>query len=157
MRAIKLRWGNLVMAYIQPLLLILAGILAASSLIVAKKPDAAKLIAKLTPYQATMGIILLIWGIYNAFIYVGIKMMIELVKAWPLFGITIWAMLFSSILLGIMFGMPMVAKMSASGAAKGEELAKKLAPFQLLIGIIAIASGALGLLYALGILKLSGM
>jgi hypothetical protein len=142
------------MVYIEPILLILAGILAASGLIVSKKPDAAKLIAKIQPYQATIGIILLAFGIYNAFIYVGIKLMIEWVKAAPLFGITVWAMLFSSILLGIMFGMPMVAKLSASGAAKGEELGKKLAPFQLLIGIIGMVSGLLALLYAIGILKI---
>jgi hypothetical protein len=142
------------MVYIEPILLILAGILAASGLIVSKKPDAAKLIAKIQPYQATIGIILLAFGIYNAFIYVGIKLMIEWVKAAPLFGITVWAMLFSSILLGIMFGMPMVAKLSAAGAAKGEELGKKLAPFQLLIGIIGMISGLLALLYAIGILKI---
>jgi hypothetical protein len=142
------------MVYIEPILLILAGILAASGLIVSKKPDAAKLIAKIQPYQATIGIILLVFGIYNAFIYVGPKLMIEWVKAAPLFGITVWAMLASSILLGIMFGMPMLAKLSASGAAKGEELGKKLAPFQLLIGIIGMVSGLIALLYAIGILKI---
>ena len=142
------------MDYIEPILLILGGILAAAALIVAKKPDAKDMIAKIAPYQATIGIILLGWGIYN-FIRIGPGTMIDAFKVWPLFAADILAMLVCSILLGIMFGMPMLAKMSASGAAKGEQMAKKLAPFQTLIGLIAIGSGVLGLLYALRILKLT--
>ncbi len=140
------------MDYIEPFLLILGGILAASSLIVAKKPDAKEMIAKIAPYQATIGIILLVWGIYN-FIRIGPKYAIDVIKAAPLLGIDIIAMLATSVLLGIMFGMPMLAKMSASGAAKGEQMAKKLAPFQVIIGLIAIGSAVLGLLFIWGILK----
>jgi len=145
------------MDWIDPILLILGGILAASSLIVAKKPDAKEMIAKIAPYQATIGIILLVWSVYNAFIHIGIKLMIDIVKFWPIGGITLWAALVSGILLGILFGMPMMAKMSAAGAAKGEEMAKKLAPMQVLIGVIAMISGLLLILIQLGILKPSGM
>jgi hypothetical protein len=145
------------MDWILPLLLIAAGILAASALIVAKKPDAKQLIDKLAPYQATMGIALLVWGIYNLFVHIGISMMMLLLKVWPLGGIAIWAGLVSAILLGILFGMPMVAKMSAGGAAKGEQMAKKMAPFQVIIGIVAIGSGLLILLMQLNILKPPGM
>ena len=141
------------MLWIEPLLLIAAGILAASSLIIAKKPDAKAMIDKIAPYQAMLGIILLIWGLYNFFINIGPGWMIKILSAAPLLGITLWGMLVSSILLGIMFGMPMVAKMSAGGAAKGEQMAKKLAPFQTLIGLVAIGSALLGILYNLNILK----
>ncbi len=67
--------------------------------------------------------------------------------------ITAFAAVVSAIVLGIMFGMPMVAKLSASGAAKGEELGRKLAPYQTLVGLVAIGSGLLILLFVLGILK----
>jgi hypothetical protein len=139
------------MDYIEPFLLIAAGILAASSLIVAKKPNAKELIAKLSPYQAFIGIVLLVWGIYNL-IRIGPGFMFDLIKLVPLFGISILAMLICSVLLGIMFGIPMIAKASASGAAKAEEIAKKLAPFQILLGIVAIASSLVYLLYIWGIL-----
>jgi hypothetical protein len=141
------------MDLIEPILLILGGILATSALIVAKKPDAKEMIAKIAPYQATIGIILLVWGIYN-FIRIGPGLAIDMIKIVPLFGIDIIAMLACSVLLGIMFGMPMMAKMSASGAAKGEQMAKKLAPFQTLIGIIAIGSAILYLLYRFNILHI---
>jgi len=143
------------MLWIEPLLLIAAGILAASSLIIAKKPDAKALIEKIAPFQATLGIILLGWGLYNFFIVVGPGLMIKFLTAFPLLGITLWGMLVSSILLGIMFGMPMVAKLSAGGAAKGEQMAKKMAPFQVIIGLIAIGSSILAILYNLGILKIA--
>jgi hypothetical protein len=142
------------MDLIEPILLILGGILACSALIVAKKPDAKEMIAKIAPYQATIGIILLVWGIYN-FIRIGPGLAIDLIKIVPLFGIDIIAMLACSVLLGIMFGMPMMAKMSAQGAAKGEQMAKKLAPFQTLIGIIAIGSAILFLLYRFNILHIA--
>jgi len=140
------------MDYIEPLLLILGGILAASGLILAKKPDAKELIGKIQPYQATIGIILLVWGLYNM-IRIGPGLMIQFVKIVPVMGITIWAMLICSILLGILFGMPMLAKLSAGGAAKGEELGKKMAPFQALIGLVSIGAGLLGILFVAGILK----
>jgi hypothetical protein len=141
------------MDWILPLLLIAAGILAASALIVAKKPDAKQLIEKLAPYQASMGIALLVWCLYNMFVHIGISFMLLILKAWPIGGIALFGGLISGILLGVMFGMPMVAKMSAGGAAKGEQMAKKLAPFQVIIGLVAIVSGALLLLITAGILK----
>jgi hypothetical protein len=141
------------MIWVLPTLLILGGILAASSLIVAKKPDAKEMIAKIAPYQAIIGIILLLDGIYYTFIYIGIGNLIKAPGQWLIGGLCLWGMMVSSILLGIMFGMPMVAKMSASGAAKGEEMAKKLAPFQTLIGLVAIGSAFLAVLINLSILK----
>ena len=42
---------------------IIGGIIAASSLIVAKKPNAQELLDKLTPYQGWIGVVLLIWSI----------------------------------------------------------------------------------------------
>ena len=140
------------MFYIEPIILILGGILAASSLIVAKKPDAAAAIAKIQPYQAIIGILLLVWNIYWL-IYLGPGVVFGGFGHAPVAALVGMASIISGILLGILFGMPMIAKVSASGAAKGEELGKKLAPYQLLIGLIAIACGAFDLLYALGILK----
>jgi hypothetical protein len=140
------------MIWALPLLIILGGMLAAAGLIVSKKPDAKELIAKIQPYQAIIGIILLVDGLYELLLHGGFHAF-QMLGAFPLLALTAIGMMFSAILLGILFGMPMLAKLSASGAAKGEELGKKLAPFQTIIGIVGLVSGLLGVLYNLGILK----
>ena len=142
------------MNYIEPLLLIAAGILAASALIIAKKPSAAELINKLSPYQATIGVVLLAWNLYW-FFHIGPGLLFKSLGSLP--GITLFAMIASGLVLGFMFGMPQIAKWipgESNAEAKASQLAKKLAPFQILIGIVAIASGFLGLLYELRILKI---
>ena len=47
------------------LITIAGGILAASALIIARKPNAKELIDKLTPYQGWIGIVMFFWGIWG--------------------------------------------------------------------------------------------
>jgi hypothetical protein len=136
-----------------PIALIIAGLLAASSFIIAKKPDARKLIDKIAPYQAFVGVGLLFWALYNLFVYVGLSTLGSWLKASPLLGITAIGALGSALALGFLFGLPMMAKWSAAGAARGEIVAKKLAPLQTILGFVAIGSGTLLLMFNLGILK----
>jgi len=138
------------MGYLWPIVLILGGILGCAGLIVAKKPDAKELIGKLQPFQAGIGVALLVFGVLNL---LDALRLLSFVGALPVLVITAFAAVISAIVLGIMFGMPMVAKLSASGAAKGEELGKKLAPYQTMVGLVAIGTGLLMLLFVLGILK----
>jgi hypothetical protein len=138
---------------INALVLILGGILAVSSLIVARKPDAKAAIDKLVPYQAIIGIVLLALGIVNLFRAFGY--IFDLIRIAPLAGLTYLAMCVTSILLGFMFGMPQIAKwLPGEGGAeqKGMELSRKLAPYQVTIGLIGLASALLALLYQLRIL-----
>ena len=44
---------------------ILGGLIAASSLIVSKKPNAQELLDKLTPYQGWIGAVLTFWGVWG--------------------------------------------------------------------------------------------
>jgi hypothetical protein len=138
---------------IDNVLLILGSILALSSLIVAKKPDAKQLIDKLTPYQATLGAILLGLGIW--YFISNLSLFTHPTALGLLFGLAAWGMIVTMVLLGVMFGMPMVAKLSAEGAAKGEAMAKKLAPFQTLIGLVGLGSALIMLLYYFKILTFS--
>lgn len=139
------------MELINALVLVLGGILAISGLIVAKKPDAKQLIDKLVPYQAMIGVALLVLGILNLLRWLGNHLM-----TFPLFGLTILGMTVSSILLGFLFGMPQIAKwMPGEGAAeqKGMALSKKLAPYQVVLGIVGLVSALLMLLYRFSILR----
>jgi hypothetical protein len=143
------------MDLLNPLLLLVAGILAISGLIVAKKPNAKELLDKLVPFQAFIGVGLLVFGLYNLLRSLG--SIIDILKFAPLFAIVALGVIFSSILLGFMFGMPQIAKwMPGQGGAeqKGIALTKKLAPFQVIIGLVGIVSALLWLLYRFGILKI---
>ena len=143
------------MGWLQLILLILAGILAVSSFIVAKKPDAKAMIDKLVPFQAFIGVGLLVITIIN-WVRMGIGTPFQLMKFWALGGITLIAAIFSGILLGFLFGMPQIAKWipgESNAEAKAVELSKKIAPIQMIVGVVALVAGLLFLLMELGILK----
>ena len=105
------------MDLIAPLLLIVGGILAASNLIVAKKPNAKQMIDKLTPYQAGIGIALLAIGVWNLLHAFTSPSIFDIIKIAPLLGLTVLAMIVSALLLGFMFGMPQIAKWMPGNAA----------------------------------------
>ena len=141
------------MDYLSSLVLIAGGILAAAGLIVSKSPNAKDLIAKLAPFQALIGIGLLVVGVLDLIRVVFAAHFFDLVKLFPVLGLSAIAVVACSILLGLLFGMPMLAKLSPQGAAKGEELAKKFAGFQTLIGVVGIIAGLLHILFIAGIIK----
>jgi hypothetical protein len=140
------------MDIIAPLLLIVAGILAISGLIVAKKPDAKQLIDKLMPYQAFIGISLLIFGLWN--LIRSLSSIFTVIRAVPLLGFAALGVIVCSVLLGFMFGMPQIAKWMPGAEQKGLELSRKLAPFQVVLGLLGIACSLVWLLYRFSILSL---
>lgn len=136
------------------LVLIAGGMLAASSVIIAKKPNAKDLIDKLVPYQAMIGVAMLGLGIIHLLWWLG-HHLFDMIARVPLYGLTMLAMCVTSILLGFMFGMPQLVKwMPGHRAAeqKGMALARQLAPFQVIIGLVGLLSALLVLLYRFGIL-----
>ena len=143
------------MDLINTLLLIVGGILAISGLIVTKKPDAKAMIDKLVPYQAVIGVALLAVGLVN--LLRTLSVLFPLIKNFPLYGFAWLGVLVTSILLGFMFGMPQIAKwMPGDGGAeaKGMELSRKLAPYQVIIGLIGLGAALIYLLYYLRILTM---
>jgi hypothetical protein len=143
------------MGILHIVLLILGGLLATSAFIIARKPDAKRYIDKLVTYQAFIGVALLAVSLIN-WIRIGIIDVFRLFKVLPLLGLTMIAAVFSGILLGALFGMPQIAKWipgESSAEQKALALSRKVAPIQMIIGMIALAAGALALLFELGILK----
>jgi hypothetical protein len=135
------------MGTINALLLLVGGFLAVSGLIVAKKPNAKDLIDKLLPYQAGIGVALLALGLVNLLRTIG--GVFTLIKVLPLLGLSWLAVVVISILLGFMFGMPQIAKWlpgQAGAEQKGLELSRKLAPFQVILGLVGIVASLIVLL-----------
>ena len=132
---------------------ILGGILAISGLILTKKPDAKKYIDKLVGYQAFIGVGMIALGVINLIRSLG--HFTDTLKA-GLFGITFLAVIVTSILLGALFGMPQIAKWIPGESAaenKALELSKKVAPWQVILGVISIVACFLMVLYMFKIIK----
>lgn len=142
------------MEYGLALLLIAGGLLGASGLIIAKKPDAKELLNKLVPYQAGIGVGLLGLGLFTLLRWIGSIGLFF--KVAPLFGVALFGSCFVAMALGFFFGMPLIAKWipgDSPAEEKAETMAKKLAPFQTILGIAGIVCGLLLVLYRMNILK----
>ena len=117
--------------------LLVLGVVCASNLIIARKPDAKELIAKVAPYQGWIGAISALWGAWwliNWILNVGVMM------TWPVLGIT-W--LANSILLlglGLLCGLGVLKTFIKAPAAteKLDLTVAKLAPYQGMLGLVGI-------------------
>lgn len=124
---------------------ILGGLIASSSLIVSKKPDAKELLDKLTPFQGGIGVVLLIWGIRG------------LLRS--LFGSAVWGggTLFSlassacMFVVGFMLAYGLISKYllenNPSAKEKGEALRAKLVNYQVIAGVVLIVLGVFSILF----------
>lgn len=134
-------------------LLIVGGLLGAGGLIIAKKPAAKTALNKVVPYQAGIGVGLLVLGLFVLVRWFG--QMLDFFKAAPLFGVALYGSCFIAMALGFFFGMPLIAKWipgNSPAEKRAEKMAKKLSPFQTILGIAGIVCGVLLLLYRAKIL-----
>ena len=128
--------------FLFPLLLIVAGVLAASSLIIQKQPNAKDLIAKIVPFQGIIGIILLLWGLINLIRIISYLSLIF--QFAPLTGLLALVTLLVSIALGFLLGYGLIAQYAlknTSAAGSGESALAKLMPIQVPLGILGIVLG----------------
>ena len=117
------------------------GVLAASNLIIARRPDAAELIGKLAPYQGWIGVASLFWGVWGIISCV-------LNMGWMTTAPIFWfSWLADSVLLaalGLLLGVG-VLKTFIKDARANEKMdltIAKLAPYQGTLGLGAIGLGA---------------
>jgi len=125
------------------LLLIVAGALAAASLIVQKQPNAREAIAKLVPFQGIIGIILLLWGLWqliDLLRYFGLLM-----QFFPITAIAYLAAVLVAIGLGILLGYGLIQQYvlskNADANRSGEAVRAKLSGIQVPLGIAGIGLG----------------
>lgn len=124
------------------LITIAGGILAASSLIIASKPNAKQLIDKLTPYQGWIGIVMFFWGVWETLAVVRHLSMLGSV-----IGIFFLASAVADLVVGFLLGFGLITQYAlsknASAQARGQQIRAKLAPLQGTFGILAIVVGVL--------------
>ena len=130
--------------------LILLGLLAVPSLVLAKKPDAKELFDKVAPFQGWIGLVFALWGIWgiiSCFLNIGL---LSIVPIWWIFWL-ITVVVEAS--LGFILGYGLINKYALSknekAAAKGEAVLKKLLPLQGTLGIAAIVIGILCIVLSL--------
>ncbi len=120
--------------------LVLLGVLAVPSLIVAKRPDAKDMIAKLTPYQGWIGAISClggVWGIIMAVINMG------MLSTWPIYWISWLVGSIFQAALGLILGIGTLKTFikNPQAQAKMDETLAKLSPKQGMLGVGAIGFG----------------
>ena len=122
-------WVNLIMLFI-------LGVLGASSVIVKKRPEAKDLIDKLAKISGYVGIIAVLWGIWDL---IWVIRFIRILGHFPLMWITMLAVTVVFLGLGFIFGYGMAAAyMSEEAKAKAEGLRQKLLKFQIPLGWLSL-------------------
>lgn len=122
---------------------IIGGLIAASSLIIAKKPNAQELLDKLTPFQGWIGVVLTfwgVWGIIQSFLNIG-----SIGLFWAI-GLAVSAVEF---IVGFLLAYSLISKYllekNETAKEKGQKLRVKLTKYQVPAGVILIILGVLNI------------
>ncbi len=119
--------------YVVPLLLMLGGLLAASSLGIARRSRVADVIAAVAPYRSLIGAALLFCGLWRiAWLAPGL---VSALIHTPVFATVDLVGVVCAVVLGVMLG-------ALALGAQGERVGRALAPAQPVVGVIAMLSGA---------------
>jgi hypothetical protein len=129
------------------------GILGASSLIIARKPDAKELIAKIAPYQGWIGAVSALWGLWGI---IGAVLNLGWLAHWPIYWATWTVDAVLQFALGLLLGVGTLKTFikDATAQQKMDQTIAKLAPYQGTLGLVAIGVGiwmvVAGFLFAVG-------
>jgi hypothetical protein len=135
---------------ISGLITIAGGILAASALIIARKPNARDLIDRLTPYQGWTGIVMFFWGIWSVLDCVR---NLGVLSSAPLIWILWLACGVANLVVGFLLGFGLITRYTLGknpvALARGQQIRVKLAAYQGMFGLLAIATGTLYVVWPL--------
>jgi hypothetical protein len=116
------------------------GVLGASSLIIAKKPEAKELIGKLAPFQGWIGAISALWGAWGI---ISCLLNIGYLGRWPIYWVSWLAASILLFALGLLLGVGVLKTFIKNPQAneKMDQTIARLAPYQGNLGLAAIALG----------------
>ncbi len=120
-------------------ILLAGGLLGAANLIVAKKPNAKDLIEKLTPYQGWIGVVLVLWGLWDL---IGVVRSLGVLSAAPVWWVLYLLTAVTEVALGFLLGYGLISRYvlgsSPQALEKGQQLRASLARYQGPLGLTAI-------------------
>jgi len=125
-------WVNVIM-------LLILGVLGASSVIIKKRPEAKDLIEKLSKISGYVGVVAVLWGVYDV-----IQLLTHLgMFKYGIWGIISWITLLAVTAvflgLGFIFGYGLAAAyMSEEAKAKMADLRQKLVGYQIPLGWLSL-------------------
>src|SRR5438477_12921509 len=126
------------------LVLLLGGVIGASTIIVARRPDAKDVIEKLVPFQGVIGIVLLLWGLKGVF---DILRTLNYIHFAPFWWLVFLATVVTELGLGFLLAYGLIARFSSGQAAeKAGQVHTKLVTYQSSLGLTAIGLSLLFLL-----------
>ncbi len=124
------------------LIVIVGGLIASSNLIVGRLPNAKEWLDKLSPYQGSIGGLMFFWGIWET---ISVVTNIGVLSSAPLSWILWLGIAMADLLVGFLLGFGLITKYALSkneqARQKGQTIRAKLAPFQGMLGLFAIAMG----------------
>lgn len=117
--------------------LFILGVLGASNLIIARKPDAKELIAKISPYQGWIGAISALYGVWGI---ISAVLSMSMLGTWPVTWVLWLATSVVMVALGVLLGIGTLKTFikQPQAVAKMDMLVTRLAPKQGVLGLIAI-------------------
>ncbi len=122
---------------------IVGGLIATSSVIVAKKPNAKELLDKLTPFQGWIGLILTFWGVWGI-----IQSFLSIAHIGLFWGIGLGVSI-AEFIVGFLLAYGLISKYllekNETAKQKGQELRLKLTKYQIPAGFILIVLGVLAI------------
>jgi len=146
------------MDVLDAVLLILGGIIALSGLIAMKRPDLKPNLDALVPFKALIGVALIIVAIINFAQH--ISALLDSFKLNQIYAASIWCTLIGSLLLGVLFGFPIIQSMmpdnTPQARQKIQSMADNIAVFQLLVGAAGILAAIVFLLFRTHIIPMQG-
>ena len=142
------------LANVYLILLFIGGALALAGLIAIKSPEAGRIIGKLVPFQALIGVVLLGLSIVML-LRMGPITLIKGLQVNAVYFAAWIAAIASGVALGFFFGAPQLVQWAPNpqAEARAMELSQKLAPFTMLVGMVMLGAAAVILLAKIGLLK----
>jgi hypothetical protein len=123
---------------------IVAGLIALSPAIVARRADAKDVLDRLTPYTGWIGACLFGWGVWEL---ISVLLNLGLMGSAPIHWIFWLVMAVTDLCLGLLLGFGLISKYALSkntmAMQKGQVLRQKLAPFQATLGVVEVAVSVL--------------
>lgn len=141
------------MGIVNGIWLVVLGILGASSLIIAKKPNAKEMIDKLTPFQGWIGAVSAIWGVW---VIIQAVLNLSWLTTVPIAWSTLLAIGIVLFGLGLLLGVGVLKTFIKQPKAveNMDKMIVKLSPYQGTLGLIAIGLGIWGVLYSTVLFKI---